>query len=84
VVEAFKAAVTAGLSPVDFWELTPYLTGLAVGSSINRQTIDAWLSANYARAKELPPLADLLVTGKKEPANMADLKDHLMGMKGAG
>ncbi len=83
MVAAFKAAVSAGLSPIEFWEMTPYLTGEAVGSAISKQTTDAWLGANYVRAKELPPLTDLLNTGKKEPSNMADFKNHLQGFGGS-
>ena len=78
---AFKAVVASGLSPVEFWELTPYLTGLAVGGALDRQTTRAWLNANYTRAKELPPLADLLGKAERKKPNMGNLKDHLMGMK---
>ncbi len=76
---AFKAAVSSGLSPVEFWELTPYLTGLAVGGAVDKQTTDAWLNANYVRAKNLPELTSLLVLGKvgKKEGDMNNLKDHL-------
>ena len=80
---AFKAAVRSGLSPVDFWELTPYLTGLAVGGAISKQTTDAWLSANYVRAKKLPGLADLIGSDEEKKDNMDDLKDHLQNMRGS-
>ena len=79
---AFKAAVRAGLSPVDFWELTPYLTGLAVGGAVNKQTTDAWLNANYVRAKKLPDLATLLGPAEEKKNNMDDLKNHLLSMRG--
>ena len=82
VVVAFKAVVRAGLSPVDFWELTPYLTGLAVGGAVSKQTTDAWLSANYSRAKNLPDLDKLLGTAEEKNNNMDDLKNHLLSMRG--
>lgn len=79
---ALKAAVTAGLSPVDFWELTPYLTGLAVGAAGSKQTTDAWLNANFVRAKKLPDLVSLLGKAEEKKNNMDDLKNHLSAMKG--
>ncbi len=79
---AFKAVARSGLSPVDFWELTPYLTGLAVGGAIDKQTKDAWLNANYGRAKKLPDLDSLLGTAEGKKNNMADLKNHLKTMEG--
>jgi hypothetical protein len=82
-VEAFKTAVTSGLNPVDFWELTPYLTGLAVGSSVSKQTTDAWLNANFVRAKKLPDLTSLLGRAEEKKNNMDALKNHLSTMKGS-
>ena len=82
MVAAFKAAVTSGLSPVDFWELTPYLTGLAVGGAVSKQTTDAWLNANFTRAKKLPDLAELLSKSEEKKNNMANLKNHLALLKG--
>ena len=79
---AFKAAVRAGLSPVEFWEITPYLTGLAVGGAISKQTSDAWLYANYVRAKNLPDLDTLLGDDGVKSNNMANLKNHLALLKG--
>ncbi len=77
-----KAVVRAGLSPVEFWELTPYLTGLAVGGATNKQTTDAWLMAGFSRAKKLPELASLLVGDEGKRDNMDDLKDHLKAISG--
>lgn len=79
---AFKAVVKSGLSPVDFWELTPYLTGLAVGGAVSKQTTDAWLNANYVRAKKLPDLDTMLGKAGEKKNNMDDLKNHLRVMKG--
>ena len=81
-MEAFKVVVRSGLSPVDFWELTPYLTGLAVGGLVDKQTTDAWLNAAYGRTKTLPELASLLGTVEEKKNNMDDLKNHLLAMKG--
>ena len=80
---AFKAAVRLGLSPVDFWELTPYLTGLAVGGAVSKQTTDAWLNANFVRAKKLPDLAKLLENSEEKKNSMDDLKNHLQNMRGS-
>ena len=79
---AFKVVVRSGLSPVDFWEMTPYLTGLAVGGAVNKQTTDAWLNANLGRAKKLPNLAELIGTDAEKKNNMDDLKNHLSVVKG--
>ena len=80
---AFKAAARLGLNPVDFWELTPYLTGLAVGGAVSKQTTDAWLNANFGRAKKLPDLAKLLGESEEKKDNMDDLKSHLQNMRGS-
>ena len=74
---AFKAAVSAGLNPVEFWELTPYLTGQAIGGALDKQTTDAWMSANFVRAKDLPPLTDLLGGSEGKKDSMDNLKNHL-------
>ena len=77
MVAAFKAAARLGLNPVDFWKLTPYLTGLAVGGAVKKQTTDAWLNANLGRAKKLPELASLLDDVKEKKDNMDDFKNYL-------
>lgn len=79
---AFKASVKIGLSPVDFWKMTPYLTGLAVGGAVSKQTTDAWLNANFGRAKNLPALAELLGDVEEKKDNMDDLKNHLQDISG--
>ena len=81
-MEAFKTSVKVGLSPVDFWELTPYLTGLAVGGALSKQTTDAWINASFGRAKKLPDLANLLGDVEEKKDNMDDLKNHLQDISG--
>lgn len=81
-MEAFKAAARLGLDPVNFWDLTPYLTSLVVGGALRKQTTDAWLNANYGRAKKLPDLASLLGDDQEKKDSMDDLKQHLQSARG--
>lgn len=76
-------AVRAGISPVDFWRLTPYLTRKSAPALHDSRTTAAWLTANLTRAKKLPKLSEL--TAKKQEhrtkGEMEDsLKAHLAGM----
>jgi len=80
-VAAFKTAIRAGLSPLDFWSLTPYLTRLAIMAGRDRQMTDAWIQAKLTRAKKLPELSELLEEQTARKDNMIDLKNHLMGIK---
>lgn len=80
---AFKAAVTSGLSPVDFWQLTPYLTGLSIGAAGSKQATDAWMTATLSRAKKIPELDSLMGKAEEKKNNMDDLKNHLSVMRGS-
>lgn len=57
---AFRNAVTSGISPAEFWGLTPYLTRHAMAAMSDSRTITAWMTANLSRAKTLPKLEKLL------------------------
>lgn len=73
---AYKIAVRQGISPVDFWALTPYQTRHAMGAQ--RDTSLAWQIARMIRAKKLPDHGALF----REKKDMADLKSTLAGFKG--
>lgn len=76
-------AVKAGISPVEFWGLTPYLTRKAIPALQDGRTTAAWMTAQLTRAKKIPKLAEL-TTKKTAPRSRREmegsLKDHLMGM----
>jgi hypothetical protein len=81
VVDAYRAAVQSGISPLDFWELTPYLTGVAIGSLIDGRTTFAWLTAGLSRVKKMPALEEI-TGGRKAPEDpvVLDEKSRLMFM----
>ena len=76
-------SVRAGISPVDFWRLTPYLTRKSAPALHDSRTTAAWLTASLSRAKKIPKLSEL--TTKKQvhrsQSEMEEsLKSHLAGM----
>lgn len=76
-------AVGAGISPLDFWRLTPYLTRKSAPALHDSRTTAAWLTASLSRAKKIPKLSEL--TTKKQvhrsQSEMEEsLKSHLAGM----
>ena len=69
---AFRGAVSRGLSPSEFWGLTPYLTRHAIAALSDYQNIGAWMTANLTRAKKMPELKQILskqTPDKTEVAN---------------
>jgi hypothetical protein len=65
--------VVAGLSPVEFWELTPYQTRLAMEATLERSDKQAWMIAAFTRTKKLPKY-EKLSRGKKPVRSSLDLK----------
>ena len=57
---AFSAAVSEGVSPVEFWNLTPYLAGIAMKGTADHRTKGAWMTAALYRQKKFPELKKLL------------------------
>ena len=70
---AFKEAVSEGISPTEFWLLTPYLSGIAVNAAYERSIKQAWRTATLMRVKKLPDLKKLL-TPDKSSNRMDELK----------
>lgn len=69
---AFKAATRAGISPIEFWKLTPYQTGLVIGAWVESKKDEyklavagAWYSEAFHRTKKLETL-DRILGDKKE------------------
>lgn len=60
MVEAFKSAIAAGISPADFWDSTPYLAKQAIRSANEEQITRIWILASMTRMKKLPKLETLL------------------------
>jgi hypothetical protein len=69
--------VVAGLSPVEFWQLTPYQTRLAMEATMERNDKQAWLIAAFTRTKKLPKY-EKLNRGKKPGKSSLDLKRAMM------
>jgi hypothetical protein len=76
---AFESAVSCGVSPQEFWGLTPYLTRTAMSGARKYQIKTAWFSAAFTRAKKLPGLDDLLSKMDSKPKGAAGLKNALAG-----
>lgn len=67
-------ALHAGISVLEFWDLTPRETYRAIEASIWRdeqtqrqQIAQAWRTAALTRAKKMPTLKQLLTTGPAKP-----------------
>jgi hypothetical protein len=85
----FEEAVRAGISPKDFWDLTPYLTRLAMGALHDGSTGRMWILAALTRAKKLPRMEDMMSRkdNRIQPSHVAQKsKDlflaHNAGMRG--
>ena len=76
-VTAFREAVSEGLSPSDFWEMTPYLTGTAMDALYDLRIKQGWIVAGLMRQKKLPELKKLL---SKKPV---DTKQRMNELKAA-
>jgi len=53
-------ALRAGISPQEFWNLTPYLTRLAIDAKVETQMTYLWVQAGLIRAKKMPDLKRFL------------------------
>lgn len=73
---SFKTAVRHGISPVEFWQLTPFLTRIAINSSHENMLIETWHVAAFSRQKKLPKLQKLLQLDK----SASNLKNALSGI----
>lgn len=81
-MEAYRSAVEAGISPVEFWGLTPYLTRQATGALRDGDLTRAWIAAVLERKKKLPELSRLLSKKPEDKRDMAErLKAALSGVK---
>ena len=84
-MEAFRSAVEGGVSPVEFWTLTPYLTRQATAALRDKTVTQMWMTAALTRAKKLPELAKLLNKRQEDKKDVAaKLKAALSGVKGKG
>lgn len=85
VAKGYRAAARAGFA-VEFWELTPYETGLRFSAhgeqlkeAMERDVVRAWYGVALARTKKLPKLEDLLKADK--PRNLsAELKAAFLSL----
>ena len=71
IARAYTAAFRAGVSPVDFWGLTPFQTQLLIEAHGERLKDEfesliaaGWHTAVFSRAKTIPPLRSLF---RREP-----------------
>lgn len=69
IKEAFKLSFIIGLSPEDFWNLTPWLFHLCLESSREKFRQDhehavwlMWHGEALQRVKKMPPMKDLLAS----------------------
>ena len=86
MADAYHAAVVAGLSPVEFWQLTPYQTRLAMEATLERSDKQAWLVAAMARTKKLPRYETLSRRRAKgpRPGMEAEMKAYFGQVKKRG
>ena len=84
VSAAYRAGVQAGISPLEFWELTPYLTRLAIEALTDARYTQAWIQANLIRAKAMPKLEELLDRKFAKTDMELRMKDALMRMGSRG
>ena len=64
------------MNPVDFWNMTPYMTRQAAAAIADGRTTQAWMTAALTRARRLPKLHTLL-------NNKPDRKSMEAGLKAA-
>lgn len=81
---AMGAALRAGVSVLDFWEMTPHETKQAVAAyrdEMDWQMSLQWINASLQRASKMPPLETLLGTKndqiQDEETSIAKLKTFL-------
>lgn len=79
MADAYEEAVQAGVSPVEFWQMTPYQTSVAIRGLVKNRAILAWEIAAFSRSKKLPKIDTILGNGKRK--SMTDLKQTLQAMK---
>jgi len=75
--------VLAGISPVEFWALTPYQTRVAMEATLERADKQAWMIAAFTRTKKLPPYKSLSRRKRKgpRPGLEQELKAYFGGAK---
>ena len=76
MAQAYKSAVVSGISPTEFWSLTPYQTRIAMEATLERSDKQAWMIAAFTRAKKLPKF-EKLSRGKRGPKDGLLLKKQL-------
>lgn len=73
--------MAAGVSAVEFWQLTPYLTKQVIKAVHDERITQTWMLANMTRAKKLPPLEKLLSRGRQNKGDVGmRLKAALMAI----
>lgn len=77
-MEAFRTSVQAGVSPLEFWGLTPYLTKAAVDALSDGRNTQSWVQAALVRAKKMPKLESLLV--QKRTPDLATKEQKMKGL----
>jgi len=75
-VAAFKAAVQVGIGPVEFWEMTPYLTNKAVISKRDGKMRELWTLAALQRQKKLPKIETFMID-KGPPKDHKQMESEL-------
>lgn len=76
---AYRVAVGVGVSPLEFWNMTPYLSRIAIGALHDDHITQLWMSASLTRSKKLPALDKLLHRRNSDKKDMVGLKTALMG-----
>ena len=81
IAESFELSYRAGIRPADFWSMTPFQTTLIVetyfkvqNDQFERMIVQAWYSALFERAKEMPPLNSLF-NKQADPTRINDDDD---------
>lgn len=81
IAESFEISYRAGIRPADFWSMTPFQTTLIVetyfkdqNDQFERMIVQAWYSALFERAKEMPPL-NTLFNKQPDPTRINDDDD---------
>ena len=87
-MKLMKRAAVAGLTPAEFWTLTPVELTAAVAGADERVVTAAWIGEALAREKRLKPLRTYLPRrapdrGEVEAAR-ADLEDIRAGLQARG
>jgi hypothetical protein len=70
------------MSPVEFWELTPYLTKKAVPALSDGRNTLAWTTAALHRAKKIPRLHEMMAV--KEERSKGEMESELKKALGLG